>query len=164
MKVSASRIVLWLLVVTLGIEIGAGIYEACVLLPLWAGAPPGSLVAYNLQALRPQPGPNFWIVLTPLVGLLGLANLVAAWRSSLPQRRLWLWGASGVVCMVVATFAYFVPTLLGFEALRQVGDETVAASVHLWVMLNWVRGAVYVAAWFCLLHAYGYGAESATRA
>ena len=102
---------LWLLVVAVGIEIGAGIYEARVLVPLWAGAPPDSLLAYNVQELRPAPGQQFWIVSTPLVGLLGLANLVAAWRSRMSKRAWWVAGAGGVVGIVVLTFIYFVPTL-----------------------------------------------------
>ncbi len=151
-----------LLVVLLGIEIGAGLYEALVLVPLWAGGLPDSLVAYNTQALKPTPGRHFWIVSTPLVGLLGLANLVAAWRSRAPKRAWWLAGAAGVVAIVAITFLYFVPTLMRFEAVRQAGDAALAASVRQWVALNWVRAAVCVASWLCLLVAFGDRAE-ATR-
>lgn len=150
-----SRILLWLLVVCLGIEIGAGIYEARVLVPLWSAAPPGSLVNYNLQALRPNPGANFWIVSTPLVGLLSLANVVAAFRSRGGNRRWWLLGAAVAFLMVVATFVYFVPALQRFEALRQTGPDEIAGQVHRWVVLNWVRAAVYLAAWVSLLRAFG---------
>lgn len=156
-----SNKLLWLLVMAVGIEIGAGIYEARVLVPLWASAPPASLVAYNLQALRPEPGLHFWIVSTPLVGLLGIANLVAAWRTSMSNRASWIAGAAGVVGIVALTFIYFVPTLTGFEAVRQGGDATLATSVHRWVTLNWVRAVVYAASWLCLLRACSHGAELA---
>lgn len=154
MKSRVDYLLLWLLVVAVGIEIGAGLYEARVLVPLWSSAPPESLIHYNLQTLRPTPGQRFWIVSTPLVGLLGLANLVVGWRSTAARRRWWLLGAGGVVVMVVITFVYFVPALMGFEAVRAGADGSLAASVNRWVILNWIRAAIYMAAWLCLLHAY----------
>ena len=154
MKSRVSYLLLWLLVVAVGIEIGAGLYEARVLVPLWSSAPPESLIHYNLQTLRPMPGQRFWIVSTPLVGLLGLANLVVGWRSTAARRRWWLLGAGGVVVMVVITFVYFVPALMGFEAVRAGADGSLAASVNRWVILNWIRAAIYMASWLCLLHAY----------
>jgi hypothetical protein len=154
MKSRVGYLLLWLLVVAVGIEIGAGLYEARVLVPLWSSAPPESLIHYNLQTLRPMPGQRFWIVSTPLVGLLGLANLVVGWLSTAARRRWWLLGAGGVVVMVVITFVYFVPALMGFEAVRAGADGSLAASVNRWVILNWIRAAIYMAAWLCLLHAY----------
>lgn len=160
MGLSVNHVLLWLLIVTVGIEIGAGIYEALVLVPLWAGDAPASLVAYNLEPLRPNPGQHFWIVSTPLVGLLGLLNLIAAWRSRMTRRQWWLAGAGGIVTIVAVTFLYFVPALMGFEATREGGDATLAASVHRWVLLNWVRAVVYVTSWFCLLYAYSNRVET----
>jgi hypothetical protein len=149
-----SRFLLWLLVVLLGIEIGAGIYEARVLVPLWSAAPPESLVTYNLQSLRPNPGMNFWIVSTPLVGLLSLANLIVAFRSGKRARKWWVTGAGLAFVMVMATFIYFVPALQRFEALRQPNSGEIAVQVHQWVILNWVRAGIYLAAWLCLLRAF----------
>jgi hypothetical protein len=154
MNSRVSYLLLCLLVVVLGIEIGAGLYEARVLVPLWSSAPPESLIHYNLQTLRPMPGQRFWIVSTPLVGLLGLANLVAGWRSTVATRRWWLLGAGGVVAIVVITFVYFVPALMGFERVRSGADGSLAASVNRWVILNWVRAAIYTVSWLCLLRAY----------
>lgn len=150
----AGRILLWLLVITVGGEFGAGLYEARVLVPLWSAAPPASIVAYNLQALRPNPGLNFWIISTPLVGLLGLANVVAAWRSAGPNRKWWLGGATAIALVVVATFIYFVPVLQSFERLREGGTNAIATQAHLWVTLNWLRAMVVLGAWLSLLKAF----------
>lgn len=152
-----GRILLWLLVIGLGVEIGAGLFEARVLVPLWSASPPTSLINYNLQAMQPHPGPSFWMISTPLVGLLGVANLVAAWRNRDPMRRWWLTGAVLTVAVVVATFVYFVPVLLGFEHLREGGSADTASRVHQWVTLNWIRAVIYVAAWLCLLRAFSGG-------
>lgn len=149
-----GRILLTLLVIVLGLEIGAGIYEARVLVPLWASAPPGSLVAYNLQELRPNPGLHFWIFTTPLVGLLALANLVAAFRSAPPRRLWWLMGSLLAVMVVVMTFVYFVPELQTFERLRDREAVAMTWRVPRWVALNWLRAVVYILAWLSLLRAF----------
>jgi hypothetical protein len=151
-----GRILLALLVIVLGVEIGAGIYEARVLVPLWSSDPPGSLVAYNLQPLRPNPGLHFWIVSTPLVGLLGLANLVPAFRSSPPRRAWWITGAVLAVALVVVTFVYFVPEVRAFEALRDPGEVSMTSRVQRWVALNWVRTVVYIFAWLSVLRALSF--------
>ena len=148
-----GRILLALLVIVLGVEIGAGIYEARVLVPLWSSDPPGSLVAYNLQPLRPNPGLHFWIVSTPLVGLLALVNLVPAFRSFPPRRAWWITGSLLAAAVVVVTFVYFVPELQAFEALRDQGAVSMTSRVQRWVALNWVRAVVYVFAWLSLLRA-----------
>ena len=99
------------------------------------------------------------------VGVLGIANIVAAARSRMPGRRSWLFGSIATVVVVVATFVYFVPVLLSFEHLREGGSAVTAARVHQWVTLNWVRAVIYVAAWLALLRAFSgtapVGAESA---
>ncbi|MEO8277584.1 MAG: DUF1772 domain-containing protein [Thermoanaerobaculia bacterium] len=153
-----GRKLLWFLVVMLGVEIGAGLYEARVLVPLWSRSAPESLVAYNTQSLRPNPGFTFWMISTPLTGLVSLINLVFAWRAKGPTRRFWLGGAMATLIVFAVTFLYFVPELRAFQALRDAGAADMAGRVQRWVTLNWVRAVVYVAAWLSLLHAYANGA------
>jgi hypothetical protein len=43
---SVSQLFLWLFIIVLGIEIGAGLYETLVVLPLWTASPPESVIAY----------------------------------------------------------------------------------------------------------------------
>jgi hypothetical protein len=40
-----SRITLWLFVIALGLDLGAGLYETRIVVPLWAGGVPETLAA-----------------------------------------------------------------------------------------------------------------------
>lgn len=153
-----SWILLFLLVVMLGIEIGASMYEARLLVPVWTGFAPHPIWEWITLRLRLDPDRRFWIYSTPLVSLLGIANLVAAWRNkTIPgkQRKWWLLGAGVTAIMIIAPFAYFMPTL---NRIQDAGQVTVSADlVHWWVRLNWLRAVVYAAAWFATLRAFSFG-------
>jgi hypothetical protein len=150
-------ILLWLLVIAIGIEIGAGIYEARVLVPLWSSSPPESLIAYQSQSMPPDPGRKFWIFATPLVGLLSLANLFPAWRSTGARRRWWLLGAGLSLLVVIATFAYFVPTLIKLQRAAVLPGDEVIALITWWVRLNWLRAVVFFIGWLAVLRALSFG-------
>lgn len=148
-----GRYALWALVVGLGIQTGAGLFETRVLVPLWASAPPASVVAYNAQPLRPDTGRRFWLLLTPTVGLISLINLVLAWLSRGAQRAWWLGAAATAVAVVAVTFAYFVPVLLWLVRADERPAGQVAAKVRWWVRLNWLRVLALVLAWLAALKA-----------
>jgi hypothetical protein len=42
-----ARITLWLFVIALGLDLGAGLYETRIVVPLWAGGVPETLAAGN---------------------------------------------------------------------------------------------------------------------
>jgi len=150
---------LWALVVAMGFQIGAGVYEARVLVPLWSSAPPESVIAFQKQPLRPDSGPRFWIIVTPLVGLISLLNVIVAWGSTGPQRLWWLLGAGTSLVVVIVTFAFFVPILV--RDLPRAGElppAVVATKVRWWVRLNWVRVVVLLAAWLAVLKAFSHAA------
>ncbi len=95
---SMSRILLWLFVIALGIEIGAGLYETLVVLPLWTLAPPESVIAYyQHNAADPQfalnAGGRFWMFDTPLVGVLAIATLLSGIKTTSEHRKWRLIGA-----------------------------------------------------------------------
>ena len=74
------RVLLWLCVIWLGLEIGAGIFEIRVIVPLWASAPPESTWAFNaFRNSHPEfaldAGNRFWIISTPGLGLVALFSL-----------------------------------------------------------------------------------------
>src|SRR5438309_12120473 len=101
-----AEIVLWLFVINLGTAFGAGLYEARIVVPLWASSPPESLRS-------PDSGRKFWAFVTTIpLTLLYPANLVTAWHVQGPRRRWWL--AAAIVLFVerIATFSYFIPTML----------------------------------------------------
>src|SRR3989449_6647304 len=99
-----ARIVLWLFVINLGIVFGAGLYEARIVVPLWASSPPESLRS-------PDSGRRFWAFVTTIpLTLLTLASLVAAWHAPAPRRESWLVAAVVILVERIATFSYFIPT------------------------------------------------------
>src|SRR6266581_3521284 len=104
-----ARIVLWLFVINLGIVFGAGLYEARIVVPLWASSPPESLRS-------PDSGRRFWAFVTTIpLTLLTLASLVAAWHAPAPRRESWLVAAVVILVERIATFSYFIPTMLRLQ-------------------------------------------------
>ena len=107
-----GRVLLWLLVLDLGIAFGAGIYEARVVIPHWATTSP---------AMWPNTGLLFWVYVTTVpLTLPAVGNAIAAWLGQGPRRAWWLSAVAIVVLERIATFAYFIPTmvrLMGAEAL-----------------------------------------------
>ena len=152
-----GTLALWVLVVALGIQTGAGLLEWLVLVPLWSSAPPESVIAFNAQPIRPDSGRRFWIILTPVVGLVSLANVFFAWSSAGPQRVWWLASAGTSVVIVIVTFAYFAPILWTLLRSSELPASEVTNKVRWWVRLNWVRAVVLVAAWLAALKGFSYG-------
>ncbi len=154
-----SKIILWLFVVLLGIEVGAGLYETVVLIPMWLGGAPDSAIKYyELYAANPQfalrAGEKFWIFFTPLVGLLAIATFLTSFKTS-PKHRKWRLIGSGLsIFIVAATFAWFVPNImrLTFD-VPNMSAEAIATTAKWWVNLNYVRCVLAVTALLCTLRA-----------
>jgi hypothetical protein len=144
------------LLVMMGLEIGAGLYEMSVIVPLWSHDPQSAHLFWTAHPqFAPQPGSRWWMFSTPLTGLAALCTLFLA--GSLPQRqaRLLRKAAACVVLLVVATFAWFVPLLLklqGPQVLNWTADAAMQKAA-LWAEWNWVRGLVYVLAWLVVIRA-----------
>ena len=104
MRKYMPRVLLWLFVINLGTAFGAGIYEQRVVIHRWENAPPHTW---------PNTGLEFWVyVMTVPLTLLTLANPVAAWLEQGPRRYWWLGAAAISVVERIATFSYFIPTML----------------------------------------------------
>ncbi len=148
-------IALWALVIALGLQTGAGIYETRVIVPLWSASPPESVIAFVSQSMRPDSGRRFWIFLTPLTGVICLLNLILALLTKTGHGAYWLTASALGIAVIIVTFAYFVPVLLKLpEASKRPPDE-VQSTVRLWVRLNYVRAVVLIAAWLAALKAFG---------
>jgi hypothetical protein len=158
-RFSIAEICLWLFVIVLGIEIGGGLYETLVVLPLWTLAPPDSVVAYHQHNIaNPQfalnAGGRFWMFFTPLTGLMSIAVLLSSFRTT-PEHRKWrIIAAVLALIVVVSTFAWFVPNIIilggGGAGLN---GEQIASLTSWWVRLNWVRVVFYLTAWLTGLRA-----------
>jgi hypothetical protein len=138
---------LWLFVINLGVVVGAGWYELRVVVPMWASAPPRSLTS-------PESGLSFWAwVTTGPLTLLTVANLVAASLTQGPARPWWL--AAGIIIAVerIATFGYFVPTMIGLQRNQAAPPAEAAAKFARWRALNLARNIASTVAWLLALKA-----------
>ena len=148
-----AAVLLWLLVVNLGIAFGAGLYEARVVIPSWATLPPRTW---------PNTGLLFWVYVTTVpLTLLTLANAVVAWRDRGPRRPWWLGAVAIVAVERVATFAYFIPTMVRLMAAEAVPPPEVASALSQWLLLNHGRHALTLAAWLASLKALSLPARHA---
>ncbi len=145
-----SRIVLGLFVVVLGVDIGAGLYESRVVVPLWSRGIPTTLAAGNpFGQVAINAGMGFWAFVTPVAGLLALGALAVAWRSPQPVRT-WIVAASLLeLAAFASTMFYFRPTLKGLFLGHGAGmsEAAVAVVVHRWVGWNRARVALSAVAW-----------------
>jgi hypothetical protein len=141
-------VLLWLFVIVLGTAFGAGLYELRVVVPLWTSSPPASLAA-------PDSGRRFWALITtgPLT-LLTLANLVAAWQSHGALRGWWLTAAIVTMAERVATFGYFIPTIIRLHRRPASEESAVRAALARWVRLNYARNAMTLVSWIAALQAF----------
>ncbi|HMJ08029.1 MAG TPA: anthrone oxygenase family protein [Pyrinomonadaceae bacterium] len=157
---SFARLFIWVFVIVLGIELGAGLYETLVVLPTWTYEPPASVLEYyKHNAAFPQfaiiAGPRFWMFQTPFLGLVSLITIITGLRTD-PEHRKWrIIGAGLALFVVVCTLAWFVPNLLSLigDGVTKMSSEQITSVTHLWVRLNWVRVIVYSAAWLAGLKA-----------
>jgi len=147
--VPIADFVLWLFLLTLGVALGAGLYEARVVLPQWTRPPSGPGFRWDAELARQtDPGLKFWAFVTtfPLTALT-LASLVLAWRTPSPRGAWWLTAAVIVLLERVATFGYFIPTMIRLQRDTAMPEAVVQARVSRWLALNYVRNAAYLAAW-----------------
>src|SRR6476661_1398381 len=149
-KFSFAKLFIWLFVVVLGIELGAGIYETLVVLPTWT---PDPLASYRHSVEFPQyaitAGPRFWMFQTPFLGLVSLVTIITGLRTE-PEHKTWRMVAAGLALfVVVSTLAWFVPNLLSLigEGVTKMSAKQIAGTTAMWTRLNWIRVVVYSAAW-----------------
>jgi hypothetical protein len=145
---------LLLLVVFVGVQFGAGLYEKLVVVPQWADLP-GEMVVGRIDASgMTSAGRVFWPFVSPFVGVLAIINLILGWRSRTPNRRWWIAGAALMCAYAIFSYSYFVPQML----MLQSGGDTwpasqVEAVANTWTSLNWVRMTIGAAGWLCALRA-----------
>jgi len=61
---------LWLLVIFVGVQFGAGLYEKQAVVPLWAEVPPDQVVDQMLTSGMWTAGRAFWPFVSPVVAVL----------------------------------------------------------------------------------------------
>jgi hypothetical protein len=151
--VRIAKPLLWLFVIDLGISVGAGLYEHRIVVPEWIGPGADGLPRWDAAAARAaDTGRRFWVYVTTVpLTLLTLANLIAAWRSTGPQRGAWLIASLAALADRVMTFAYFIPTMVALMAATD-SAESVATATE-WSQLNYLRHVLGFSAWLAALRA-----------
>lgn len=154
-----DRITRWLLMsfcLILGLETGAGFYEARVVIPLWSASVEAAR-NFNVGTAYVVNSGQFFALFTPLLVISTLAVLVVGWKSPRPLRK-WLLISTGVVLvLIISTALYFLPTLIAVKGPKPVpfSDAELATKIRLWVALNWARQLLGLVAFGCALYAVG---------
>lgn len=151
-----ARITLWLFVVALGLDLGAGLYEARIVVPLWARGVPETLAAGNPYGrVAIDAGLRFWAYMTSAVALFSILALVFGFRTPAPQRGWRTFAALAELGTVAMTLLYFRPTLVRLFMGHGDGLSTdaIGSTVRRWVMWSNVRIVVSLVAWCAALRA-----------
>jgi hypothetical protein len=147
-----TRAVCWLFVVSAGILSGGSIFEHVVLTPLWTGSLPDSVRQWPYGGIQSA----FFMVVSPIYGLVSMALVALSFRMP-PRQRPWALaaGISGIV-VVVATILFFLPILDQTQVTRGEGlsDEEIVSLVHSFETWNWGRWALLLGGWIAGLQAF----------
>jgi hypothetical protein len=82
-----ALLTLWLFVITLGLDLGAGLYEARIVVPLWAGGVPETLAAGNPYGrVAIDAGIRFWAHMTSATALFAILALVFGFRTPAAEK------------------------------------------------------------------------------
>lgn len=150
-----GRISLWAFTILMGLDLGAGLYEARVHVAGWSSAiTTRTSDGEAYMRFAPSAGQRWWIFLTPLLALVTIVTLIAAFRTTGPARAWMLRATILQLAVVASTFAWFVPNIINLMThYRELPPAFVAARSSLWISLNWVRGVLTGAAWLAALKA-----------
>lgn len=134
-----KELLLWLLVIDLGIAVGAGFYEHRVVISRLFGTSPETWINTGLV---------FWVYVTTIpLTLLTLANGIVAWNNRGPRRPWYLLAIAILIVERVMTFSYFIPEMAGLIGNESLSQEEVDAALSTWSLANYFRHALNIAAW-----------------
>jgi len=122
------------------VHLGAAVYEAAIIAPLWSLTPPQSVVAWVAVKLRPDSS----VLFQPLLAVIFVATTMS-WLSGVTQRgwRRW-WLTLSLVCAGALTFVVVVlltPCERSLLHAAALGDGDPAAVVAL--TGDWIRAASF---------------------
>lgn len=158
-----KTVLLWLLILNLGIALGAGLYESRIVFPQW-WSPADAALRWNAAAAREaNTGLRFWVFVTTVpLTLLTAANLIAASRSKGAVRRWWMSAALLTAADRVFTFAYFIPTMIRLTQDPTLPEAQATAMAMQWGNLNFVRHSILLLALLAALKTLSLQGRSAT--
>jgi hypothetical protein len=96
----------------------------------------------------------FWVYVTTVpLTLLTIASLIAAWLTQGPMRFWYLAAVCIVIVERIATFSYFIPTMVRLMGTEGLPDTDVQAALSQWLFLNNGRHVLTLAGWLAALRA-----------
>jgi hypothetical protein len=149
--ITTIAVVLLLLSVTLGL--GGGLYEILVIYPNWKHDVHPLTLRGKLQSSGMiLAAKRFWPIVSPAQVLLSVTNIVLAWNHTGGARVYWLTAAVAVFISRVITFSYFIPVMI--RKIMQ--PETIEAGrlqaiIKQWTALSPLRLVFEFFAWIMLV-------------
>lgn len=144
-------IALLLLLLTVTLSLGGGLYEVLVVYPNWRhNVDPSTLrdklesSGQNLAAKR------FWPLASPAQGLLAIVNIVLAYNFVGPAHCFWLFASVIVFVNRLITFIYFIPAIIKISKPENIAQTKLQAMVNRWTALSPLRLLPELAAWLIL--------------
>lgn len=151
-----DTILLWIFVIGLGLDLGAGMYESVIVVPLWTAGVPETLAAGNPYGrVAIDAGVRFWSRMTSTVAMIALVVLAFTLIWSGPQRDWQLFASVAELVAVAMTLFYFRPTLVRLFMGHGEGlsADAVKSTVKRWVMWSRVRILITLVAWCAAIEA-----------
>jgi hypothetical protein len=151
-----NQIALSLFILFLSLGMGGGLYETLAVYPNWKINPTPQEFARKLtesgQALA---GRRFWPLISPTTALLAIVNLVLAWHKQGQLRTVWLAAAIAIIVKSIATYTYFVPTMIRkLGKAAQMPAEELTRTVKQWTALSPLRLCLEFFGWTTAIWAW----------
>jgi len=150
----SGAIVLWLFVIWVSMQYGAGLYEKQIIVPLWLEATPDQLTTVLETSGQKDSALGFWAFVSPPVALLALINLIFALRSRVSFRHWWVAASLLMLVNSIFTYTYFVPAMIRLWDASNLDPAWVSASKNRWANLNYLRLLIATLGWLCLLKTF----------
>ena len=149
MTTIGEQLSLSLFIFSVSIGIGAGLYETRVVYPNWTLDPdPLTLGAKLISSGQAGAARRLWPFVSPASLLLALFNVYLACQQTGSLRNIWFASAMVIVVKSIATYSYFVPTMLRRIARAEKMDGNILRqTVRIWSTLSPLRVIAELFAW-----------------
>ena len=148
-----TTILIVLLLFTLTLSMGGGLYEILVIYAGWKqDVHPLTLRAKLESSGQILAAKRFWPLVSPAQALLAIVNLVLAWNHSGGARAYWLAAAVAVFINRLITFSYFIPVMIRkIMQPEKLEPARLQAIVKQWIALSPLRLIPELFAWIMLV-------------
>jgi hypothetical protein len=144
-----GQIALGFFILFLSLGMGGGLYETLVVYPNWKRNPtPQNFIQKLQESGQELAGRRFWPFISPMTALLAIVNLFLAWPQPGLLRTVWLGASIAILVKSVATYTYFVPTMVGKLAKADsMKPEELTKTVRQWTSLSPLRLCLELYGW-----------------